>query len=51
MNSPNPSSPYVLWTNATERTRLRVAVAMLLVGTLVAGGIVGYTAGRRRRAR
>ena len=47
----NVTSPFVLWTNADERTRMRLGFALLFVGTLVVGGTVGYAVGRRRRSK
>jgi hypothetical protein len=52
MRDVNPSSgsqQYVLWTNPEERTALRVGFALLVIGSLVAGGVVGYAVGRKKR--
>lgn len=42
---------YVLWTNPEERAALRLGFAMLVVGSLVAGGVIGYAVGRRGKKR
>ncbi len=49
VNPPSVESQYVLWTNPQERTALRVGFVMLVVGSLVAGGVIGYSMGYSKR--
>jgi hypothetical protein len=46
-----PQGAVVVWTSATERTRFRLGLALLVVASVGIGTAAGYAIGRRRPKR